>query len=331
MNIQLWLEKRIIFECLAGSHAYGMNTPDSDEDYRGVAIPPLAYKFGLKRFEQFESGKEDRTIFDINKFISLAVQNNPNILELLFISEDCIKKTTSFWDSLIKERTLFLSKRCRNTYTGYAFAQLKRIKTHRGWLLNPPAKEPLREDFGLPEQQKLANDQIGAIDSVLQTELGITREDIDRDNFTIEDITIFPEDIMKIYERERRYKNARRYWAQYNNWVKARNPQRAELEKKFGYDTKHASHIFRLLIQGEEILTEEKLSTRLSDDNRRLCMDVRRGAFTYEELIEHVERKISDFDRIYDSSTLRKSPDIEIIEKRLIEIVVSFYKKYGEI
>ena len=29
-------------------------------------------------------------------------------------------------------------------------AQLKKIKTHRAWLLNPPTKKPSREAFGLP-------------------------------------------------------------------------------------------------------------------------------------------------------------------------------------
>src|ERR1039458_5020213 len=34
---------------------------------------------------------------------------------------------------------------------------------------------------------------------------------------------------------------------QYNGWKAQRNPKRAELEAKFGYDTKHAMHLVRLM------------------------------------------------------------------------------------
>ena len=43
-----------------------------------------------------------------------------------------------------------LTKKVQQTFHGYAMAQLKKIKTHRSWLLNPPTKKPSREDFGLP-------------------------------------------------------------------------------------------------------------------------------------------------------------------------------------
>ena len=36
-----------IFRFLSGSHAYGTNRPESDEDYRGVFIAPLKYAFSL--------------------------------------------------------------------------------------------------------------------------------------------------------------------------------------------------------------------------------------------------------------------------------------------
>ena len=35
MNIQDWLEDRIILKVYGGSHSYGTNTPTSDVDVRG--------------------------------------------------------------------------------------------------------------------------------------------------------------------------------------------------------------------------------------------------------------------------------------------------------
>ena len=66
MNIN-WLENSIIFECISGSHAYGLNTPESDTDYRGICIPPEDYFLGMYSFDQHEQKDPDRTIFNIKK------------------------------------------------------------------------------------------------------------------------------------------------------------------------------------------------------------------------------------------------------------------------
>ena len=49
---------------------------------------------------------------------------------------------------------LFLTKKVKSSYIGYANAQLKKVETHRRWLLNPPQKKPLPEDFGFTDLYK---------------------------------------------------------------------------------------------------------------------------------------------------------------------------------
>src|SRR5690348_12239591 len=90
---------------VAGSRAYGIHRSDSDVDVKGVAIPPASYLHGyLKRFEQADApshlvpftsllNEEERaavaatklegSIYDLRKFITLASDNNPNILDVL--------------------------------------------------------------------------------------------------------------------------------------------------------------------------------------------------------------------------------------------------------
>lgn len=47
-----WLRHSTIFLSRSGSHAYGTNLPTSDEDFRGIAIPPKRYFHGfVDRFE----------------------------------------------------------------------------------------------------------------------------------------------------------------------------------------------------------------------------------------------------------------------------------------
>ena len=51
MNIGDWLGANTVYVVLSGSQAYGNSTPKSDHDYRGAAVPPKNYFFGLDRFD----------------------------------------------------------------------------------------------------------------------------------------------------------------------------------------------------------------------------------------------------------------------------------------
>src|SRR5579883_1842183 len=84
-----WLRERTIYLSRHGSHAYGTSGPNSDLDLRGVAIPPREYLHGyLRRFEQAEQkGDPDLVIFALSKFLGLAADCNPNVLEILYTDD----------------------------------------------------------------------------------------------------------------------------------------------------------------------------------------------------------------------------------------------------
>lgn len=49
------LESHTIYYARHGSHAYGLNVETSDEDFKGICIPPLEFELGfLHNFEQVE-------------------------------------------------------------------------------------------------------------------------------------------------------------------------------------------------------------------------------------------------------------------------------------
>src|SRR5262249_3450385 len=110
----------------------------------------------LRRIEQHPSAsrglevKTECVIFDVAKFLRLCAAGNPNALEILFANESDWLLKTSAWQRIFDQRRQFLSKKVQQTFLGYAMAQLKKIQTHRAWLLSPPTKKPAREDFGLP-------------------------------------------------------------------------------------------------------------------------------------------------------------------------------------
>jgi len=125
------LNEYTIFKTLTGSRVYGTFNEQSDYDYRGVLIPPEKYFLSFyNHFEQFESKQEDMVVYDIRKFLKLAASNNPNIIELLYIPEKFWVTSSLYWKELVAIRDLFLSKRCYDTYKGYAHSQLKKITHH---------------------------------------------------------------------------------------------------------------------------------------------------------------------------------------------------------
>lgn len=302
-----WLPTRTIYITRHGSHAYGLNTPESDLDLRGIAIPPKEYFLGfLKRFEQAESKDPDLTIHDIRKFFALAADCNPNIIEMLWSDEEDHLLVTPVGKKLLDARALFLSRKAKSTFSGYAIAQLKRIKTHRKWLLDPPTHKPIREEFQLLETSLLPADILGAMQSNIEQDP--TRE---KD---------YPTYIMTLYHRERAYQNALREWQQHETWKAQRNPKRAALEAKYGYDSKHASHLVRLMRMCREILTNGQVIVKRRADRDEL-LAIKQGAWKYEGLITWAEQQDRELAALEKSSLLPHSPDRDRLDQLCMEIV----------
>lgn len=131
LDIDSW----IILEGYRGSIAHGTYVPKGlgidDKDIIGVAIPPLEYYFGLKQFEQKEmmQGEWDIVVYELKKYVRLLLQNNPNVLSLLWLQKNHYTRITPLGQKLIDNRSIFLSKQCYNTFCGYAYGQLYRM-TH---------------------------------------------------------------------------------------------------------------------------------------------------------------------------------------------------------
>lgn len=301
----LWLPERTIYLCRAGSQAYGTNTPTSDLDVRGIAVPPKEYFLGYaKVFEQAEiKGDPDVVVYDIRKFLKLAADANPNVIELLFTDPSDWFKSTPAFEKLYENRYAFLSKKAKHTFSGYAVAQLKRMRSHRGYLLNPPTHKPTREEYGLNVGQRAVNrDEMGAFDKLIS-----------------EGQHEFDESVMVVLQKEKAYHNALVQWNQYENWKATRNPIRAALEDKMGYDGKNALHLVRLTRECREILTTGDFQVKRPDAQELL--DIRNGAWTYEQLVEWMETQDRELEELCKASTLPHTADLKKLEALCVEIV----------
>jgi predicted nucleotidyltransferase len=276
---EFW-QDNLILQVRSGSRAHGLAQEDSDEDSRGVCIPPKAFLLGLQSFEQYESQGGDHVIYALAKFARLALGGNPNIIETLFTEAEDVLHVNSFGQELIDSRHIFLSRRVGERFSGYAIDQLKRMERHHRWLVEPPPAAPDPAEYGatlVDGRQRFA----------------------DRD-------------------RERAYQAALKHWNHYEEWRRHRNPKRAALEEAYGYDTKHAMHLCRLLKMGHEILAEGAVRVRRPDAD--WLRSIRAGAMSYDKLIEYATEQEAQISGLVRNSALPDAPDEQAVENLVIAL-----------
>jgi uncharacterized protein len=373
------LAPHTIFLTLAGSQAHGTARASSDVDLRGVCIAPLAVRLSLSSaFEQHEgalegelaaivrerlarhasaslglSTKAEIVVFDVAKFLSLCAAANPNALEILFADEqDWIFEAPS-WRRIHEHRQRFVTRKVQQTFSGYAHAQLKKIRTHRAWLLNPPTRKPTRDDFGLPAAEStLSRDDQNRIEQSVTDAIrayGIddvelpkaTRIDLEQRAANLarhvlacpaEELEArlravashalgIPESLTMALNAERRYRAALKQWDAFQTWQRQRNPARAELERRHGYDTKHAMHLVRLMRMGLEALETGDLRVRRPDHAELSA--IRDGALSFEELEELAGDLQARIERASAVTTLPENVDLSWLDELAIEMMLT--------
>lgn len=164
-----WLPHNVIFETIMGSVAYGASSDTSDMDVYGVCIPSKEVVFphlaghiigfgrekkGFEQFQQHHIQMEDElggkgrmydlTVFNIVKYFTLVMENNPNCIDSLFVPQECILHITHVGNLIRENRRIFLHKGCYHKFSGYAMSQL-----HKMTGKNPQGKrKEIREKYG---------------------------------------------------------------------------------------------------------------------------------------------------------------------------------------
>lgn len=120
------LKDNIVFLMVAGSHAYGLNTEESDLDIRGISMGTSDSILGMESFDIFEDKNTDTVIYSIKRFMELAMKGAPNVLEILFSRpENILYCDEKIGKMLLDNRDMFLSKRIYYSFKGYAKNALK--------------------------------------------------------------------------------------------------------------------------------------------------------------------------------------------------------------
>ena len=118
---------RVILKVVIGSRAYGLETEDSDTDYRGVYLPPAELHWSLFGVpENLENDATQECYWELQKFVTLALKANPNVLECLY--SPLIEHATPLGRELLAMRESFLSRVAYQTFNGYVLSQFKKLQ-----------------------------------------------------------------------------------------------------------------------------------------------------------------------------------------------------------
>jgi predicted nucleotidyltransferase len=339
----------IVYECISGSRAYGLDTPESDTDIKGVFILPQDEIYGLNYTAQVSNETNDIVYYELGRFIELLAVNNPNIMELLATPESSIIYKHPIMYKI--KADAFLSKLCRNTFGKYAMSQIKKAKGLKKKILNPIDKErksvldfcyvnynngsiPLlkfltintwtQEHCGLVNITHM-KDLFGLYYNEEKQYSGIVKKadanqvalsSIDNGQHQ-EALLSFNKDGYSFYCKE--YKE---YW----DWVGKRNDIRYEntLEHGKNYDAKNMLHTFRLLEMCKEIGREGVVNVFRQD--REQLLKIKSGYYQYGELLRLAEEKQVEIDKIYANSSLQNAPDYSKVNLLLAEMRREYYE-----
>ena len=312
------LKNNIILLGLGGSYAYGTNNENSDIDIRGIFLnskEELLSGGFVDKCEQVVNERTDTTIYSLSKIVNLLANVNPNTIEMLGLDEDQYLYLRPEGKLLIDNAHLFLSKKCANSFGGYANAQLYRLTQKSAHSLSQSGLEQhilktldfMKTDF-TKRYPTMPEDSINLyIDKSEQ-------ESMDTEIYMDVNLHHYP-----LRDYCGMWNELKNVCSEYNKLGK-RN-QKALEHAKIG---KHMMHLVRLYLMCFDILEKEKIITHRVADHDML-MEIRNGKYITEnndvlpeffELVDEYEKRLQ---YAIENTSLPAKPDY----KKIAELVMS--------
>jgi uncharacterized protein len=347
---------QIIFKAKVGSHAYGTNVEGSDEDFKGVYIqsPEDVLDNGYR--EQYSVNK-DETYYELRRFIELCCTGNPTMLELLYSPDDCVIEKHPVFDELVKFRDRFLSKSCKYSFGGYAYAQIDKargLEKKMNWekerterktpldfcyVITPLGSRPLREwlHYQKNEGTKQENYGVSVINNCRDLYFiypsdgtlgyhGIINKDETSNDLCLSSIP--KEEMLKAtvmsYNKDGYIKHCKDY-KEYTTWLNERNTQRyVDIENhQQKIDGKNLLHCYRLIETGIEIAKHKTINVRRP--NAEFLIGIRKGKHNLDDLLKGANAKLLELDKAFEESDLPDKVDRGFFLSLMVKLRKQFY------
>ena len=306
---------KLIYKLKTGSHLYGLNRPESDEDYMGIFIPRSDYLLGLKTVNEVDRSTKssaaiqrntaedvDDKSYALPKFLHLTLQNNPNIVEVLFATPDVILTLEPEMEELIENRDKLLSQRVFHTFTGYAFSQKKKLTV----------------------KSERYNSLVEGVE-ILETVY--SKEILSDSTYAISE-----EEAESLNEKLKYYKGRKQNCESFHKGMSLKMIYEKLVEERdnygwrvktdtfetLGYDVKFGYHLIRILAEGYQLLSIGELIYPIIGVARNDIVRVREGEVKLPELLEMYEKYDGLCKKAVENTSLPKKPDYNWADEWLI-------------
>ncbi len=340
---------RPLFLAIRGSHAYGTNIEGSDIDYTGVFCQSEDSFFGMGECPQISDDSSDIVIYEIGRFLELLIKNNPTMLEILNLPEDCILYKDPIFDTIIEKKDEFVTKGCMFSFGGYAREQILKAKGQdkkQNWEKSRVTrKSPIDFCYLVKESNSISLVEYLSTNQIDQKECGLCKVPNSRDLYALyigdsfrgvsfEDsndvrLSSIPKGSKFIgnvsYNKDGYIKHCADYKS-YQTWITERNDQRWVDVSSHGQkiDGKNMMHCVRLITMAKEISSGKGVIVRRPDFE--YLISIRRGSVDLQSLIDKTNSDIEECDRLFKESTLPDKVDITMVNNLLLDIRKFVYK-----
>lgn len=349
---------KILFKAVSGSQAYGLAREHSDEDIRGIYVLPCHAYLSIEPPNNMVSDeRNDVVYYSLRRLMELIAQSNPNIIELLFSPEDCVKFKSPIIESLFEARLEFISMELCDGFIGFAQTQLKKSRGQNKWVnKQQPPSPPKKEDFSwvllnnhehpFPARPKALNDtkidltqcHVSSLEHCPNVyrlyKIGSQAKGVFRNNEIVcKSITETEEKanyIGLLIFNKMGFEAANRDFQHYWQWRNNRNDHRWRLQEGqiIDYEPKNMMHMFRLLLSCKEILLTGLPLVRVEGPNKIFLNDVLDGKYPFDELVSISSKIIEELNILKVRSNLSDKPNINIINELLYSITLGWEKLY---
>jgi hypothetical protein len=346
----------ILYEVISGSIAYGTNLPSSDEDRRYVYILPIDYILSGNIIEQVNDDTNDVVGYELGRFLNLISSANPNLLELLNMPEDCVVYKNPVFDLILDNKSKFLTKKCKNSFAGYAHAQIQKAKGQdkkQNWEKGRVSrKTPLDFCYIYDRTKAVLLTEFLKSRGTVQEYCGLSKVPHCKDLYALyHDRTLKKEGNFKgiafeesnelrltsipkeleytfvgyvSYNKDGYSQHCKDYLS-YQEWLDKRNESRWVDVQSHGQkiDGKNMMHCKRLMDMAKEIGEGKGIIVRRP--NAQELISIRKGEVDLQTLIDSVEDEIKEVDKIFEDSNLPDKIDEIFINNLIINIRKKIY------
>jgi hypothetical protein len=322
MDFKEMAERNRILEIRVGSHLFGTDTEDSDLDLFGIFMPGDEILYGFQECKEVDLGEVakddtgrntadaiDRKLHEYRKFVRLAIQNNPNILHVLFVNEPNIvfMDERGFGKRLLEKGHMFPHKGAYRRFVKYADSQRHKMKIKPE---NYAALERGLDQLGDFRDNEVIADVLA--NDKFRDEVGRTRPIANFVDFG-KGKHVQCGDLQ--FERGVFVKKAKRMIKE--RLSKATN--RHVLYTKHGYDVKFASNLIHLLLEGVELMKTGWIQYPF--EYRQDILDIKSGHFSVQEIDKWADELVKEARDAYENTSLPENPKSKEIEEFLIQEV----------